>query len=56
MEITLKLLKLGKEILDDSGGLDYRVNVILNDKPLNELDVQVNDGDQVTLFIPVSGG
>jgi molybdopterin converting factor small subunit len=41
---------------DDSGGLDYRVNVILNDKPLNELDVQVNDGDQVTLFIPVSGG
>jgi MoaD family protein len=48
--------ELGKELLDDEGGLDYRVNVILNDKPLNELDVQVNDGDQVTLFIPVSGG
>ncbi len=48
--------ELGKELLDDKGGLDYRVNVILNDKPLNELDVEVNDGDKVTLFIPVSGG
>lgn len=48
--------ELGKELLDDKGGLDYRVNVILNDKPLNELDVEINDGDQVTLFIPVSGG
>ncbi len=48
--------ELGKELLDDKGGLDYRVNVILNDKPLNELDVEVHDGDQVTLFIPVSGG
>jgi MoaD family protein len=55
-QVSKEYPELGKELLDDKGGLDYRVNVILNDKPLNELDVEVNDGDQVTLFIPVSGG
>lgn len=48
--------KLAEEILDEKGELDYRVNVILNDKPLNDLDVNLNDGDLVTLFIPISGG
>ncbi len=48
--------KLAEEILDEKGELDYRVNVILNDKPLNDLDVNLNDGDLLTLFIPISGG
>lgn len=48
--------ELAKEILDEKGELDYRVNVILNDRPLNNLDVNLSDGDMVTLFIPISGG
>ena len=48
--------KLAEEMLDEKGELDYRVNVILNDKPLNDLDVNLNDGDLLTLFIPISGG
>jgi MoaD family protein len=55
-QVSKEYPELGKELLDDKGGLDYRINVILNDKPLNELDVKMSDGDQVTLFVPVSGG
>jgi MoaD family protein len=55
-QVSKEYPELGKELLDDKGGLDYKINVILNDKPLNELDVKMSDGDQVTLFVPVSGG
>lgn len=48
--------KLAEEILDQKGELDYRINVILNDKPLNDFNVDLKDGDLVTLFIPISGG
>ncbi|UCD92558.1 MAG: MoaD family protein [Methanobacteriota archaeon] len=48
--------KLAEEIIDEKGDLDYRINVILNDKPLSDLNVSLNDGDLVTLFIPISGG
>ena len=48
--------ELGKELFDEKGELDYRVNVIHNDKPLVEFDVEMNEGDSVTLFIPISGG
>jgi len=48
--------ELGKELFDDKGELDYRVNVIHNDKPLTEFDVDLDEGDSVTLFIPISGG
>ncbi len=47
---------LGKELFNEKGELDYRVNVIHNDKPLVEFDVEMNEGDSVTLFIPISGG
>ena len=48
--------KLSEEILNQKGELDYRVNVILNDRPLNDINVNLKDGDLVTLFIPISGG
>ncbi|MFQ6060226.1 MAG: MoaD/ThiS family protein [Thermoplasmata archaeon] len=48
--------RLAKEILDEKGELDYRVNVIINDKPLTDLNVELREGDLVTLFIPISGG
>lgn len=48
--------ELGKELFDEKGELDYRVNVIHNDKPLTEFNVDMKDGDTVTLFIPISGG
>ncbi len=48
--------ELGKELFDEKGELDYRVNVIHNDKPLVEFDVEMSEGDSVTLFIPISGG
>ncbi len=48
--------ELGKELFNEKGELDYRVNVIHNDKPLVEFDVDISEGDSVTLFIPISGG
>lgn len=48
--------ELGKELFNEKGELDYRVNVIHNDKPLVEFDVEISEGDSVTLFIPISGG
>jgi MoaD family protein len=48
--------ELGKELFDEKGELDYRVNVIHNDRPLVEFDVEMSEGDSVTLFIPISGG
>lgn len=50
--------KLGEEILDDAGNLDYAVNAVLNDKVLTaeEFGTPLKDGDVVTLMAPISGG
>ncbi len=55
-KITKDYPELGKELFDEKGELDYKVSVIHNDKPLTEFNVEIGDGDRVTLFIPISGG
>jgi MoaD family protein len=51
--------KLGDHLYSGKNSLSDHVNVFVNDKPVTKQDVastRLHDGDEILLFIPVSGG
>lgn len=51
--------KLKKELYNDKGEISYSVNIFLNDKPLGAYEEEkphLKDGDEILIFMPVSGG
>ena len=51
--------KLREELFDEDGNISYSVNIFANDKPLSALEEEktsLKDGDQILIFMPVSGG
>ena len=54
-----KYPKLGKELLKKNNEITDYVSVFVNDKPisvLDEMETQLEDGDELLLFVPISGG
>jgi len=50
---------LKKELYDDKGQVSYSVNIFVNDKPLSALEeenTKLKDGDEILIFMAVSGG
>lgn len=50
---------LKKELFHKSGRVSYSVNIFVNDKPLTALMEEnpiLKDGDEILIFMPVSGG
>ena len=59
MELNIKNLKELKEILrsdEDIKNWLEEVAVAVNDKFVSSLDIELKDGDKVTLLPPVCGG
>ncbi len=48
----------GPQALDDSGGIDVTLNIMVSGKPVGEHDLvkPLEDGDEVMLFMPLAGG
>ena len=44
--------------LDDNGNIDLTLNIMVSGRPVgeNDLAVPLKDGDEVLLFMPLSGG
>ena len=44
--------------LDDNGNIDLTLNIMVSGRPVgeNDLDSTLKDGDEVLLFMPLSGG
>jgi molybdopterin synthase sulfur carrier subunit len=54
-----KYPKMGDELLNDNNEITDYVSVFINDKPLSVLDgieTNLNDGDELLIFVPISGG
>ena len=50
---------LRKELFDEKGEISYSVNIFVNDKPLSaseEVSTLLKEGDEILIFMPVSGG
>ena len=49
---------LKKELFEEDGKISYSVNIFINDRPLvgEEEDRPLNDGDELLIFMAVSGG
>ncbi len=48
----------GPQALDDSGGIDVTLNIMVSGRPVGEhdLDNPLVEGDEVMLFMPLAGG
>ena len=48
----------GPQALDDTGGIDVTLNIMVSGKPIGENDLSrpLQDGDEVMLFMPLAGG
>ena len=58
-EIVTKYPKLKEEFYKDNNELTEYVCMFVNDKPaaaLNGTDTELENGDEVLFFIPISGG
>jgi MoaD family protein len=46
------------QALDDNGDIDLTLNIMVSGRPVGEhdLDIALKDGDEVLLFMPLSGG
>jgi MoaD family protein len=54
-----KYPKLKNEVLTDNNEITDYISIFINDKPLPVLggiEVQLNDGDELLIFVPISGG
>jgi MoaD family protein len=54
-----KYPKLGKDLLKKNNEITDYVSVFVNDKPISVLDemkTKLEDGDELLLFVPISGG
>ncbi|MFB6125809.1 MAG: ubiquitin-like small modifier protein 1 [Halolamina sp.] len=47
---------LGERVLDDDGGVRDHINVLRNGEAVDDLATELDDGDELALFPPVSGG
>ena len=49
---------LKKELFEEDGTVSYSVNIFVNDRPLvgDEEDKPLKDGDELLIFMAVSGG
>ena len=49
---------LRNELFEDDGKISYSINIFVNDKPLvgDQEDAPLNDGDELLIFLAVSGG
>ena len=56
MELCSKYPKLRSLVFNEDEEVDYSVNAILNGVPLSDIKKNIKDGDELTLFIPLSGG
>ncbi len=43
-------------VLDEKGSLRKYVRVMLNGKEANNPQGRINDGDTITIFVPIAGG
>jgi adenylyltransferase/sulfurtransferase len=51
--------ELKKELYNEEGGVDFTVNIFINDKPMSVLEnenTRLSDGDELLIFMPVGGG
>ena len=48
----------GPQALDDTGGIDVTLNIMVSGRPVGEGDLSrpLEDGDEVMLFMPLAGG
>jgi molybdopterin synthase sulfur carrier subunit len=54
-----KYPKLEDQLYSKEKKLADHVNVFINDKPISsqeEMDIELQNGDEIMLFIPISGG
>ncbi|MCK5547539.1 MAG: MoaD family protein [Thermoplasmata archaeon] len=56
VELSAKYPKLKPQLIDSEGGVDYSVNVIVNNVPLIDLKQKIKENDEITLFVPIGGG
>ena len=56
LELCAKYPTMRAMALNDEEEIDYSVNAILNGVPVSDIKQKIKDGDEVTLFIPLSGG
>jgi MoaD family protein len=49
---------LKSELFEDDGKVSYSINIFVNDRPLvgEQEDAPLNDGDEILIFLAVSGG
>ncbi len=47
-----------EQALDHEGGIDLTLNIMVSGRPIGEHDLnkKLEDGDEVLLFMPLSGG
>jgi MoaD family protein len=48
----------GHQALNDEGGVDLTLNIMVSGRPVGEHDLgnALSDGDEVMLFMPLAGG
>ena len=48
----------GPQALDDEGGIDLTLNIMVSGRPIgeNDLGIVLEEGDEVMLFMPLAGG
>ena len=58
-ELVVKYPKLKEELYTDKNEVTDYISLFVNDKPLSILDgmaTKLNDGDELLIFVPISGG
>ncbi len=58
-ELCKLIPNLKKEIYNESGEIDFTVNIFINDLPMSALqneETELSEGDELLIFMPVGGG
>jgi molybdopterin converting factor small subunit len=48
--------ELWPHIYEASGGMTEYLTMMLNDRPVMDIDMELGDGDELLMMFPVSGG